>query len=181
MVGVSIPLKDYYQINEQVSVASLLEDDATDIFYLVEQNRTILNQYLYWVQHVVDIDSATKYIANRVNSTASNNCWYKISFQNKTCGVFGVKSIEPETSIAEIGYWLSKDLHGRGVVRQVIERLKPELKRVGANVIEFRCLKENKASISVAERSGAKLVRVEPDAMTINNIKQALLFFQVKL
>ena len=171
----------HIQIAEHIKLAPLVESDAADILRVVNLSRASLGQFLPWVEGVNNIESAKKYILDRVNSGLNCSRWFKIYYKDNLSGVFAVKSICPELNIAELGYWLSSDAQGNGIISQVIARVPNILKNTSAKVIEFRCLEQNVASINIALKSGASLVDTIPDFAFANNTMQQLNIYRVGL
>ena len=169
------------QISTQIILRPLNLSDASAILSLVNLNRERLAEYLYWVEDVQCVDSAKQYIFDRVNNGLNEAHWFKIYFNNEICGVFAVKSICPQTHVAELGYWLGDSAKGNGVISQIVKYLPKLLANTSANAIEFRCLEQNHASIKVALRAGANLVGSIPDFMVANGIKQNLNIYRVTL
>jgi len=169
-----------FEVTDQIKLTALTESDASSIFTLVDHSRVELGQYLYWVEHVINADTTKKYILERINSGLPSATWFKIQFNNEDCGIFAIKSICETNGIAELGYWLSHHFYKNGIISAIVAKL-PEylIKYSDAKIIEFRCLEENLASISIAEKSGAKLIKSLPNYMEIANSNQNLNVYQL--
>lgn len=164
----------HIQIAEHIKLAPLVESDAADILKAVNLSRASLGKFLPWVEGVNNIESAKKYILERVNSGLNGSQWFKIYYKDNLSGVFAIKSICPELNIAELGYWLSSDAHGNGIISQIISKAPQLLTSTHVKFIEFRCLEKNAASIKVALKSGALLVDVIPNFLVADNVLQNL-------
>jgi len=171
----------HIQIAEHIKLAPLMESDAADILKTVNLSRASLGKFLPWVEGVNNIESAKKYILDRVNSGLNGSRWFKIYYKDNLSGIFAVKSICPELNVAELGYWLSSDAQGNGIISQVIASVPIILKNTSAKVIEFRCLEQNVASIKIALKSGASLVGTIPNFVSVGNTRQQLNIYQVAL
>ena len=171
----------HIQIAEHIKLAPLVESDAEDILKTVNLSRASLGKFLPWVEGVNNIESAKKYILDRVNSGLNGSRWFKIYYKDNLSGIFAVKSICPELNVAELGFWLSSDAQGNGIISQVITRVPIILKNTSAKVIEFRCLEQNVASIKIALKSGASLVGTIPNFVSVSNTRQQLNIYQVDL
>jgi len=171
----------HIQIAEHIKLAPLVKSDAADILQTVNLSRASLGKFLPWVEGVNNIESAKKYILDRVNSGLNGSRWFKIYYKDNLSGVFAVKSICPVLNVAELGYWLSSDAQGNGIISQVITRVPIILKNTSAKVIEFRCLEQNAASIKIALKSGASLVGTIPNFASVGNTRQQLNIYQVVL
>lgn len=168
-------------ISKNIKLLLLEESDASNILNLVHASRSELGKYLYWVKEVHDIKSARKYISKRVNSELSGAQWFKIYFKNKVCGVFAIKSVCPDSFVAELGYWLCSSAYGNGIISHIIPKLPEILAESNAKIIEFRCLDQNFASINIAKKSGAKLIDSISNFMVANQVTQNLNIYQALL
>ncbi|MBH0026257.1 GNAT family N-acetyltransferase [Pseudoalteromonas sp. SWN29] len=176
----------HIQIAKHIKLAPLVESDAADILKTVNLSRASLGEFLPWVEEVNNIESAKKYILDRVNSGLNGSRWFKIYYKDLNLpdnfsGVFAVKSICPDLNIAELGYWLSSVAQGNGIISQVIAKVPSILKNTSTKVIEFRCLEQNVASIKIALKSGASLVNTIPNFVSVDNTLQQLNIYQVTL
>lgn len=170
------------EISEEVVLVPLSTTDASEIFLLIETEREMLGKYLYWVCDVVDIDSTRAYLNSRISSDARGSSWYKVTYHGKAIGIFGIKSINPKEFVAEIGYWLSSQHQGKGIISRIISTMSERLKNTQeVRYIEIQCLAENRASISVAERAGGQHTKTIPDYFTLDGMLQDLQIYTVKL
>ncbi|REL34710.1 GNAT family N-acetyltransferase [Thalassotalea euphylliae] len=170
-----------HQITEQLALLPLTAEDASPLFTLIQKNRANLAKYLYWVSDVTDVASTERYILERVNSGLPSATWLKILDNQQICGVFGIKYIDADKQLAEVGYWLSSDSQGRGIISQVIRYMTHILAKHKVRYLNIACLEQNAASIRVAEKAGGQLVSVEPKFLKVNGDWQALLTFQIPL
>ena len=171
-----------FEVTNKIKLIKLTESDALNIYNLVDQSRDELGEYLYWVKDVIDPDTAKHYISQRINSGLRGASWFKIQFNCNDCGVFAIKSICDTTGVAELGYWLSHHFYKNGIMTLIIKSLPHNLKQnTNAKIIEFRCLEENFASISIAQKSGAVLVDSLPNYMEIANSNQKLNIYQSRI
>ncbi|MEL0634989.1 GNAT family N-acetyltransferase [Pseudoalteromonas carrageenovora] len=164
----------HIQIAEHIKLAPLVEGDAANILKAVNLSRASLGKFLPWVEGINNIESAKKYILDRVNSGLNGSRWFKIDYKDNLSGVFAIKSICPELYIAELGYWLSNDAQGNGIISQIITKASQLLMNTHARFIEFRCLERNEASIKVALSSGVLLVDVIPNFLVADDVWQNL-------
>jgi ribosomal-protein-serine acetyltransferase len=151
-------LQQRFRVSDRISIESLSEKHASVLLKVVNANRERLAGYLPWTDFVTSKLEARHYISQRVNTNAVDAYWYAIYFDGRFAGVIGSKGVHPETRATEIGYWLADQGRGHNVIDQVLLVLIHYLKEKGnAQSVQFHCLEENRASIKIAERSGAKL------------------------
>ncbi len=149
------------EISEKIEIVKLELSDDVAFYVLIEENRDFLGEYLSWVDSVYDQSSTKEYLQKKLQSGLSGAQWFKILYQGQVSGLFGIKSIKGNT--AELGYWISSSVQGRGVVSGIIESIMPYLRdHYGVRSVEFRCLEDNLPSIAVAKRFGAQHVKTIP-------------------
>ncbi len=165
-------------ISPATSLKLLSLSDAPALLSVINQSRARLCRYLYWVDHVTDLTSTEEYINERITSTLYNAAWYGIYHDGQLCGVFGVKYVNEQTKIAEMGYWLGDEAVGKGVMLQVLTVLRKQIaEKYDVNFIEFRVLEQNTASLNLAKKAGARCVAVEPfDTQTTFSSQRLLIY-----
>ena len=96
--------------------------------------------------------------------------------------MFGIKSVNSDDGVAEVGYCLAGDVQGRGIIATIINAMSPYLEtELGARILEFRCLDANQASMNIALRAGAVLTQIIPGFMMLNGTSHNLNIYQVRL
>ena len=148
----------FFSIDANLALTPLQISDAVNVYTLVEANRTRLGKYLYWVNDVIDVPSARSYINARIHSNLPGAHWFGVQRQGELAGIFAIKSITYPGGIAELGYWLAGCAQRQGIIPRILAAL-PQLFTAlsvnDVNVLEFRCLSGNLASIRIAEKAGA--------------------------
>lgn len=152
--------------------------DAPALFKAIDTSRKRLHRYLHWVEWVTDLASTEQYIKQRITSNLNNACWYGVHVDEKLQGVFGIKYVNTQTHIAELGYWLSDQASGKGVISAAIEAVSKHLSaEYGTRIIEFRILEQNTASIHIAKKFDAQLVeRRAFDSISTLSEQQLLIY-----
>ncbi|WP_150466407.1 GNAT family N-acetyltransferase [Francisella sp. SYW-9] len=168
------------RVSENISLEKLLINDSKKLLELVNENREAL-YYLHWVDDVRCIESARKYISNRIQKTSSNAECFKIILNGQIVGVFNIKYICHQIAEAEIGYWLAKSAQGFGVVSKAILSVKEYLKNRKIQTIKITCLDENKPGIAVISRAGGVMVGSIKDYRVIDGMSFDLNLYEVKL
>ncbi|MEL0657185.1 hypothetical protein V6257_19390 [Pseudoalteromonas issachenkonii] len=77
----------HIQIAEHIKLAPLVESDAANILKTVNLSRAGLGKFLPWVEGVNNIESAKKYILDRVNSGLNGSRWFKIYYKDNLSGI----------------------------------------------------------------------------------------------
>ncbi|MEJ2763457.1 GNAT family N-acetyltransferase [Photobacterium sp. MCCC 1A19761] len=174
--------REHILITDAIKLRPLALSHAEGLLNAVERSRPQLATFLGWVEQVTDVSTARQYIRDRIDAPAPGARWYAIFHQQTFCGVFGIKSIAPCSQIAEVGYWLSTEVQGKGVIHKILAALIPALaQETNAEIVEFRCLEHNQASIQVATRAGAKWVKSVEHQMAVCNAAQKLNIYHLAL
>ncbi|WP_444945978.1 GNAT family N-acetyltransferase [Microbulbifer sp. VTAC004] len=169
-------------VTKNILLKPLTDGDAQEIHLLIEQNRSLLAKYLYWVESIKDLSSTRGYLRQRIYSNNTGAAWYKIIVEGKISGIFGIKEVNPQKQYAEIGYWLSAHCQGRGVMTRVVEKICAHLKNSqGIQQLGIQCLSENKASIAIAKRAGGIHTDTVANYYTIDGKVQDLKIYTVAL
>ncbi|WP_105254114.1 GNAT family N-acetyltransferase [Pseudoalteromonas sp. T1lg75] len=165
----------FLKISNNIHLDHLHIADAPRLYEAVELSRANLSQYMAWEKSVVDVSGARAYIQSRLTSGLDGAQWFSIQFNNQFSGVFGVKYIDPDKGVCELGYWLADNARGNRVVGQILAVMIPYLAtELGVRTIEFQCLQNNSASIKIVKRAGARLLRKVPNTLDIPNKEQAI-------
>ncbi|KIP66268.1 ribosomal-protein-serine acetyltransferase [Vibrio harveyi] len=170
------------QISERITIEPLMTKHANTLLEVVNKSRDSLSRYLPWTEFVKNRREAVRYISQRINSRVSEAHWFALLLDNQFVGVLGIKGVNEEARVTEVGYWLAESGRGHRVVNQVLSVIIPLVKGRGhASLIQFHCMEDNIASIKVAERAGASLKEyVDHDFETLDP-SQRLGIYELKL
>ena len=143
---------------------------AEELFAAVDGNREMLRQWLPWVDasKTVDdtrtfIESSLRKLANQTEVTAGVWC------EGRCGGVLGARLSELAPN-AEIGYWLTAEFQGRGLMTRAVSALLTYLfEEHGLHRVEIQCATENAPSCAIAERLGFKLEGVRREAERVGD------------
>ncbi|KPJ89892.1 MAG: hypothetical protein AMJ53_15350 [Gammaproteobacteria bacterium SG8_11] len=148
------------EVEPGLKLALLQRRDAQMLLALVNDNREYLRQWLAWIDAWVGgkkdiavseraIESSLQQFANQLGFQTG------IYLQESLVGVAGFKPIDTVNRIGEIGYWLSQDHQGKGIMSKCVRALvRAGFEGLALNKIEIRCAVENHRSRAVAVRSG---------------------------
>lgn len=144
------------QVNEDIHLAVIAPEHATDLLEVVNNNRAHLAQYLPWVHAMQTVADFERYIQQCEKLMASRAEISFVIFQHhQLIGRIGLHHINQQNKHAAIGYWLSAAAGGKGIMinccRAVITYgfTVLDLKR-----IEIRAATENLRSKAIPEKLG---------------------------
>jgi len=149
-------------------------ENARTVFALIDGQREYLAQWLDWVDITISPETAYPFM-QRTADTANGN--YYIVQSGHVIGSVGVEYSEKRKS-GEIGYWLSRDANGRGIMTRavgVMERFCFET--LGANRVELLIDVDNIKSQAVAHRAGYVREGVSRQSMLLHGTPRDMIVF----
>ena len=153
-------------VDAGLRLAQLVPEDAEELFALTDTNRAHLRRWLPWLDRNRVVAATEDFITfTQREAAAGTGLHCGIFEQNILVGVCGYHRIDAQNRSAQIGYWLSAEAGGRGVMSRCVTALvsygfaKRDLHR---QVIA--CAEGNGPSAAVAERCGFRFEGVARDA-----------------
>jgi ribosomal-protein-serine acetyltransferase len=146
-------------INEKLSLKLCHREDAEAIFLLSDNNREHLRTWLPWVDITLSSDDTKKYLEGELEkfekkTGADFGIWYEGSW----IGRAGFHTITMKHEWAEIGYWITKDHEGKGIMTECVQTLiNYGFNDLNLHRIQIRCDARNMRSKAIPERLGFKL------------------------
>jgi ribosomal-protein-serine acetyltransferase len=139
---------------------------AEDIFALIDGNRAHLRQWLPFVDGTRSVADSSGFIKGNLERFARDGSFDAGIFQDdKLVGVIGLHWINWSHRITSLGYWLSADAQGRGLMtRSVNAMLEHCFSGLGLNRVQSAAATGNERSNAVLRRCGFTLEGVSRDA-----------------
>ncbi len=133
--------------------------DAPALFAMIEANRGYLRTWLPWVDANSEVTHSEEFIMmSRRQFADREGLPLGIFLDGAVVGTIGCNSFDWGADSAEIGYWLSQDATGRGIVtkccRVLIDHL---INTLGINRVVIRAATNNVTSRAIPERLGFTL------------------------
>ncbi len=144
------------KVDKDIVLKILEMDDATDLFHLVDNNRSYLREWIPWVDSNITIDESKAFI-HSTRGQYEQNLGFQCGmwFHNQLVGVLGFQRIDWMNKNVEIGYWISAEHQGLGIVTKSCQTLADyAFNEYQLNRVQIRCATENKKSCAIIERLG---------------------------
>ena len=128
--------------------------DAPKMFEAIQANRENLKQWLGWVDNVKTNDDCIIYIDECLRnfkkmSALTMGIWVKENF----VGSVRLSSIDVANKKAHIGFWLSENYHGKGIMTKSCRMIiNYAFEVMGLERIEILCASKNYKSRAVPQR-----------------------------
>ena len=118
---------------------------------VVSREREYLSQWLAWPPHAENEEFFLSFIKRSLHDYAEGKSLVCAMLYQDT--VVGFNSINHELGTVEIGYWLSSDYQGKGIVSKSVAKLmEMAFIELGMSKVEISAAVENQASRNVCER-----------------------------
>lgn len=127
-------------------------DVARHLFETLDSQREYMAQWLEWVDASISPEAMYPHL---LKSSETKNSNYYIVLDGTVIGSISFVSFSERHKTAEIGYWLSKDYNGRGIMTQAVKLFeKFAFETLDLNRVEIKVDVENLKSCAVPERAG---------------------------
>lgn len=159
-----------HQIDENLKLALPQVEQAEELTALVRDNLEHLRPWMPWATDSYSIESAREWIQRALNEFAEQGMFNAVILYNeKPAGTIGFHNLDTANRSAHIGYWISKDHEGKGIITRCCQVLIDYLFDVmKLNRIQINCNVENVRSRAIPERLGFKLEGIQRQAEFIN-------------
>lgn len=147
------------KINEKLSLKIRNVEDSNSVFNAIDANRDYLKKWLPWVNATLSSKDTEKYILLCIDKFKNKETAdFGICYDKQLVGSVGFNKIDTINDNAEIGYWLSPDYEGKGIMTCCVKAmLDYGFTDLNLNRIQIRCSCLNIKSKAIPERLGFKL------------------------
>lgn len=158
------------KVDDEIEIRMFEESDAETVFAMVDRNREYLRQWLIWVDRSDSPEVTRQFIKDsklryKNKEALSAGIW----LNGKLVGATGVVGYEWHNRMMEIGYWLSADQQGKGIMTRAVSALIDDaFDNLGMNRVEIHCATGNLPSRAIPERLGFKQDGVMREAGLLN-------------
>jgi ribosomal-protein-serine acetyltransferase len=143
-------------VDEKIELKLLEQRDAEELIQEIHNSREYLREWLPWVDGMQAAEDYHPIIKMWLEQFANNDGFQAgIVYENKIVGMAGFHGIDWKNKKTSIGYWLSADYQGKGIMTKVTKTLVDHaIDELDLNRVEIRCGVENKKSRAIPERLG---------------------------
>lgn len=168
---VSVRYPNRIPIDGELELRLVEEGDEVEIFRATEANRAHLREWLPWVDSTRGVEETRAFVLRSLEQVRVRDGFQaRILYQGRFAGIIGYVYQDWRNMRTEIGYWLSKDLQGRGIMTRSARALTDfALGNLGLNRVEIRAATDNVRSRAVPERLGFVQEGVLREAAWLND------------
>ena len=130
-----------------------------DLHALITQEKERLSEWLPWAHNYGTVENSIAYTELTLrNFEEKKSFGFTILFKNKPVGKIGTHTIDYTNKRTTIGYWLSKETEGKGVMTQCVKGLLQFcFTELNLNRVEVLCATENIRSNRIAQKLNFEL------------------------
>ncbi len=158
-------------ITSNIALSSLVLSHAPALLLAVDKNREHLSIFLPWVNQMQTVEDFTNYIqfCNEL-SAQQKEVSFIIFFNGELVGRIGLHYINHQNKSGAIGYWLTKDAEGKGIITQsCIALINLGFKDLQLQRIELKAAISNYKSLAIPQRLGFTKEGILRQAEFVNN------------
>ena len=146
-------------VDDDILLRTYNIEDAQALFNVIEASRKHLHTWLDWVDKTTKEEHSLQFIQQSLhNLHTQEQLDLGIFYRDEIIGGVGMHHWEHDTKKAQLGYWLSEEYEGKGIMNKCMEQFLYLLfEKIGLNKVEIHFLPGNKRSAMVAERLGCKI------------------------
>lgn len=157
-------------IDDNLALRSFKIEDAIVLFDIINRNRQHLRPWLTWVDQIQSAKEAEQFILDSFTQIDNQaGLELAIIFDGKIIGSVGMQHWNHQLNKAQIGYWITKEFEGKGIMNKcLMQFIKYLFTQVGLNKIEIHFVSSNQKSASVIKRLNAPIEGILRDSYFTN-------------
>ncbi|HGF5104198.1 TPA: GNAT family N-acetyltransferase [Vibrio parahaemolyticus] len=158
------------EVEKGLQLALVEPDFASKYLEIVSREREYLSQWLAWTQHADNCDFFLNFIKRSLHDYAEGKSLVcAMIYGGEIVGNISFNSISHELKKVEIGYWLSFEYQGKGIVSKSVTKLiEIAFTELGMTKVQISAAVENMPSRKVCERLGFKLEGIISNEENLN-------------
>ena len=153
------------KVRNGIEMRTLTAENAEEVFLAVDRNRAYLRRWLPWVDGTDKPAATENVIASwEKDREAGTDLVFGIFRDGRYIGNIGLHDMKRPNNSAMVGYWLSENEQGSGIVTDCVRCLVDHgFDVLSLNRIYIHCADKNKKSRAIPERLGFALEGVFGD------------------
>jgi ribosomal-protein-serine acetyltransferase len=143
------------RVDDELEIVIAEERHAAEVHALVNRNRDYLREWMPWLDTSTSPAQTAEFFRGALQDFAAGKGFNGLlRFRGETVGSMGLR-VNPESHSAELGYWVSEDRQGHGIVtRAAAALITAAFDELGLHRVEIRCATANGKSRAIPERLG---------------------------
>jgi ribosomal-protein-serine acetyltransferase len=156
--------------NHEIKLALVEPSFAEHYFDIIQKHRKTLSQWLAWPPHATDSAFFLHFIQQSLQDYAQGkSLTCAIFYRDELVGNISFNHILHELKKVDIGYWLTPEKQGLGIITQCVSFLTQyAFNTLHIDKIEIKAARDNLPSRAVCERLGFTLEGIIGNAENLN-------------
>jgi len=132
----------------------LTSENTAELYQLIIKNRAHLQRWFEWANHITTESDCCDFVQESVKKYRTNKAFDAgLYWDDRLVGMIGFHEINWRHKHVEIGYWISDEEQGKGLVSQSVQALMTyAFLEYKLNRVEILCATDNLRSRALAER-----------------------------
>jgi len=145
-------------VDEKIELRLPDENYAAELYNIINTQRTYLGKWLPWVPKTNRVEDTQKFLKDaRLFNKGGQKLITLIFHEKKIAGSVSLVYISKEHGYAELGYWLSEDSQGKGIMMKSVNRLIDyAFQHMDIHRIEIEAATQNAKSQAIPKNLGFK-------------------------
>lgn len=169
-----------FELDDGTLLAQLMERDADELFLRVASERERLATWLPWAEKTT-LPATRDFCADSFARAQRGDAFdLGVWHEGRLVGVIGTHSVDAVNASASLGYWLTSEAEGRGIMLRACRRVLDHcFGERGLHRVEIRVAPDNARSLALVRKLGAREEGRAREAARLRGAYQDLLVFGV--
>jgi len=160
---------EHIRINSRLRLEKVKMSMAETIFETIDSERDYLREWLPFVDITKQVSDTEAFISS-VSKPENKDIIYSIWYDEKFAGLIGFKETDYANRKTEIGYWLSEQMQGKGIITSCAKKLVNfAFNKMKLNRVQIKVAIQNKKSKAIPERLGFRVEGIEREGEWLHN------------
>lgn len=145
-----------FQVDDELKIELIQQQHKEELFRLIDTNREHLRKWLLWVDKRQTAEDFDTIIPQWISKFANNDGFDAgIRYNERLVGMIGLHHIDWKNKATSIGYFLSEEAQGNGIITKCVRALITYLfKELDLHRIEIQCAETNHRSRTIPIKLG---------------------------
>ncbi len=159
-------------VDSEINLVLLDQSYSEPLFLLIDHNRKYLSEWMTWLNTTTSSKDVSEFIRSCLVGYASNSelaC--AIEYKDELVGVITFNKIISNLKKVLVGYWLSEDMQGKGIMTKCCRTMiQYAFSNLGMQKVEIHVATNNEPSIAICKRLGFHLEGTIRNSEKLNGV-----------
>lgn len=145
-----------FKVDKEIEIELMQQHHKEELYALIDHNRDHLREWLLWVDKRKSAEDLEPIIPIWIRNYADNNGFDAgIRYNGNLVGMVGLHYIDWKNKSTSIGYFLSENAQGKGIITRSVSSLLDYLfTQMKLNRVQIQCAVNNAKSKAIPEKLG---------------------------